>query len=185
MFEFRLEKVRVFPVRWSAEQPRLRVCVSAHRVSQRCACGVPVVAAQVSRRKGHLYRLFIEPDFEMATPKPRLPLDGVYSNTICVTSKRKTGERVVASQIRHEAVRHWIPALNNSVSVDVSNSLKALMEQIAVLSRSLDSAVSVIQAQVRPVARYVLNMMECVVCVCGGAVWRGRGGCRGGPCSQA
>ena len=114
MFEFRLEKVRVFPVRWSAEQPRLRVCVSAHRVSQRCACGVPVVAAQVSRRKGHLYRLFIEPDFEMATPKPRLPLDGVYSNTICVMSKRKTGERVVASQIRHEAVRHWIPALNNS-----------------------------------------------------------------------
>jgi hypothetical protein len=135
----------------------------------RCVARMFVCAAcvQVSRRKGHLYRVFVEPDFELATPKPRLPLNGVFSNPICVMSKRKTGERVVASQIRHEAVRAWIPALTQAspVTQDVADSLKALMSQIAVLSKTLDTAVELMQSQVcTPVCHHILFSLLAVSC---------------------
>jgi hypothetical protein len=70
----------------------------------------------VSRRKdGQRFRLRVEPDLAACVPRPRQPLLPCHSNPITVLSKRKTGERVVATQIRHEAVRQLIPVAPTSV----------------------------------------------------------------------
>jgi hypothetical protein len=63
------------------------------RAALSCAAKLSFVGlwcGQVSRRKdGQRFKLLIEPDFTEDTPKPRLPLYGVYSSPICVLSKRK------------------------------------------------------------------------------------------------
>ncbi len=73
---------------------------------------------------------------------------GVYSSPICVLSKRKTGERVVATQIRHDIVRATSNDNSGPLSTDISRSLKSLSTQLGTLSRSLDNVVARLTQQV-------------------------------------
>ena len=58
--------------------------------------------------------------------------------------------QVVATQIRHEAVRQLIPGNNAStLSADVTKSVKSLTAQLATLAKSFDDVVSRMEVQVR------------------------------------
>lgn len=104
---------------------------------------------KVSRRKdGQRFRLCVEPDFTGATPKLRQPLTACYSEPITVLSKRKTGERVVATQIRHEAVRQLIPGNNvSNLPADMAKNVKSLTAQVGTLAKSFEDVISRMEAQ--------------------------------------
>jgi hypothetical protein len=90
---------------------------------------------QVSRRKdGQRFKVFVEP-----AAGAKSGLKGVFSGPICVMSKRKTGERVVARQIKEESGA-VVGAGGDSdpESVDVPKSLMLLSTEITAVNRKLE-----------------------------------------------
>ena len=108
----------------------------------------------MSRRKdGQKFKLFVEPKIDEDTTPLRVPLAGVFSRAICVMSKRKTGERIVATALPPRVVKFdsspsaqspiFPPALaasNFGAAVpggDMNKLMKSLMNQVSTLSQQI------------------------------------------------